>query len=573
MLTFRVLFSVLAVCMMLCIHAQPVLLTNAAVIDVKTGQLLEGRYILLDQGKIVEVGRMKALKKPAAAAEINVEGKYILPGMTDAHIHFFQSGGLYTRPDALDLTGKMPYHEERKEAFANTTDYFQRYLRLGITTIIDVGGPMHNFTIRDSVSKTTSSPNILVTGPLFSMVDNKPLEDTDAPIVQISDKEQADRLLAKILPYKPDFIKVWYIASPEMPAEKNFELVKYIGDKARANGLKLVVHATELNTATLAIDAGANVLVHSVTDTLVTDDFIAKLKKNKVAYIPTLIVENNYYTVFSTQLKNHKQDLAWANSFNYGSLTDLKAIPEKTLPPVVAYLKKNGLPSQLLKNEEIMRENLRRLYKAGALIVAGTDAGNIGTQHASSFIQELESMQKASISNVDLLRMATINPAIAFGKEGEWGSIEKNRKADLVVLEKNPLQDIAHLNSIDAIIKSGQYFKADTIVKESAEAVVQRQLNAYNARDIDAFLDTYTEDVELYMWQDPNPRKGKDLMRKDYEEMFKQVPDLYCEIISRIKLGNKIIDHEKVRFNGQYVQAIAIYEVENGKIKRVTFLE
>lgn len=96
---------------------------------------------------------------------IDGTGKFLMPGMIDAHIHFFQSGGLYTRPDAVDLRKKVPYEKEKTFGLINAADYMHRYLRLGITSVIDVGGPMSNFSIRDSVTKTTIAPNVLVTGP------------------------------------------------------------------------------------------------------------------------------------------------------------------------------------------------------------------------------------------------------------------------------------------------------------------------------------------------------------------------------------------------------------------------
>jgi hypothetical protein len=111
------------------------------------------------------------------------------------------------------------------------------------------------------------------------------------------------------------------------------------------------------------------------------------------------------------------------------------------------------------------------------------------------------------------------------------------------------------------------------ILKTTPETLVKQQLNAYNARNIDAFVEPYAEDVELYYFPNKLISKGKDAMRKDYGEMFSKLQDLHCEIKSRIIDGNYIIDKESVTGMGkQKIEATAIYEIKNDKISKVYFL-
>lgn len=564
---YSLLFTIILICSL---HAQQTVISNVNLVDVKAGKIIPGQSVIINGKKIEQAGAANKIKQPAGSQWIDGTGKYLMPGMTDAHIHFFQSGGLYTRPDAVDLRSKVPYEKEKEFGLNNAADYMNRYLRLGITTIIDVGGPMANFAARDSISKTTEAPNILVTGPLFSMVDREQF-GSDKPIIKITGKEEADALFSKMLPLKPDFIKIWYIANANMPAEKNFALVKYISEKTHANGLKLAVHATELKTAQLAVEAGADILVHSIDDEVIPDEFVKILVQKKVTYIPTLIVMNGYYQVFSGRLNNHPQDLAWANAFAYGTITDPEAMNETALPPVLKMLRKTGIPASAKRIDSVSAINLFKLNKAGVNIASGTDAGNIGTFHASSYLQELETMQKAGLSIAEIIKASTINPAIGFGKEQQMGSIEKGKLADMLLLQKNPLESLQHLNSIEYIFKSGKLIKADSLLKDSPEAVVQRQLNAYNARDIKAFMDTYSDDIELYNFPAMLTGKGMESI-KAYESFFTNTPNLYCEIEKRIVIGNKVIDHEKVRAGNNTFSAVAVYEVEKGKIKKVTFI-
>jgi imidazolonepropionase-like amidohydrolase len=555
------------------LKGQQIAIRNVNVIDLKSGKLLPGYSIFISNNKISWIGSDKKVRIDNQTTVVDGKGKYLMPGLIDSHIHFSQSGSLYTRPDAVDFTNLVPYEDERKRGFENTTDYLKRYLRLGITTVMDLGGPFSNFTIRDSISKTIISPNVLVTGPLFSIVESSGLALNDPPIVKVASNEDVDRLFNKMLPFKPDFIKVWYISGKEYPAEKSFPLVKYIAGLSSQNNLKLAVHATELKTAQLAVEAGANILVHSVEDEIIPDEFVNTLKDKNVTYIPTLMVSGNYSKAFSGKLPHHPQDLAWANAFAYGSLTDVEAMDTASLPRAIKWYRKQGIPQTDLRYDSVMRVNLRKLVNAGVNVATGTDAGNIGTFHASSYIQELEAMQGAGLSNIELLKASTMNAASGFGISDKYGSVEKGKKADLLLLQKNPLEAITNLNSVELIFKDGKIIKADTLVNESAEAIVQRQVNAYNARNIDGFMATYSQDIEIYDAKGKLLIKGHKQMREGYEGFFKNTENLYCQIENRIVINNKVIDKEKVRAGKEIIHAVAIYEVEADKIIKVTFLD
>ena len=108
----------------------------------------------------------------------------------------------------------------------------------------------------------------------------------------------------------------------------------------------------------------------------------------------------------------------------------------------------------------------------------------------------------------------------------------------------------------------------------SAESVVQAQLEAYNARDIDAFLATYADDVKLYQLPEKLLSEGIAPMRERYGELFKD-ERLHATIVNRIVMGNTVVDHERVRLTTPQgpgtVEAVAIYEVSGGKITKVWF--
>ncbi|MBO6607030.1 nuclear transport factor 2 family protein [Psychroserpens sp.] len=107
----------------------------------------------------------------------------------------------------------------------------------------------------------------------------------------------------------------------------------------------------------------------------------------------------------------------------------------------------------------------------------------------------------------------------------------------------------------------------------SVEAIVQRNLEAYNAKNIDAFMSDYADDIKLYAYPNQLQTEGKDAMRKSYQSWFERAQGLNAAIKKRIVIGNKVIDEEEVTANGQTFHAVAIYEVNNGKITKVTFIQ
>ena len=442
------------------------LISNTNVIDVATGNVIKEASVLFKDGVIQDVFTNKKYKLPPNTTVIDGTGKYVMPGMTDAHIHFFQTGGLYTRPDGYDFNHIKPYKTEREDAFNSAGDFMRRYLKAGITTVADVGGPFSNFIIRDSLSKQLLSPTVLVTGSLFSMVADKPLDNGDAPIVKTTTIAAADSLMDRLLAKKPDYIKIWYIVRPELPADKTFPVVQHIAKRTHDAKLKLAVHATQHKTAELAVDAGADLLVHSVDNEVISDQFLKKLVTNKVSYNPTFIVNRGDDGVLLGDFRPDANDVNNANPFFYGTLMDPEHMSEKELPKVFSTVRsrREAFVKRGRAQDSIMRINLKRVYDAGVNVVAGTDAGNPGTMHASSFVRELEAMKSAGLTNANLLKTATLNPANCFGMN--TGLVARGKIADMIILSKNPLEDISALNAPGYVIKAGKVLKTDTLVRE-----------------------------------------------------------------------------------------------------------
>ena len=129
-----------------------------------------------------------------------------------------------------------------------------------------------------------------------------------------------------------------------------------------------------------------------------------------------------------------------------------------------------------------------------------------------------------------------------------------------------------YLDNITRIAVNPSGNKIALVVNESPETVVQKQLDAYNARDIDRFMKTYAKEIALYNFPETLSTKGWDTMKLSYTQLFEQVVNLKAEIKNRIVIGNKVIDEEQVTYGERLLHAVAIYEVNHGKITKVTFL-
>ncbi|WP_440133642.1 amidohydrolase family protein [Chitinophaga sancti] len=553
-------------CLTMSAAAQTICIAHVNMIDVKKNVTLTDQTIIIDKDRIVATGPGVKVKVPADATVIDGTGKYLMPGMTDAHIHFFQSGGLYTRPDAMNLTAYYPYQQDQEYVKKHLGDLMARYLACGITTVYDVGGPMGNFDIREKANHDTAAPNAWVTGPLVSTYLPQRLDENDPPIVKVTTPEEAKALVQKELPHHPDFIKIWYIVYPGHKADSTLPIVKAAIAESHANGLKVAVHATQYETAKLAVAAGADILVHSVDDAVMDPGMLKLLKDKQVLYIPTLKVMGGYYRAMTQIQPFTTHELAYGDPFVLGTLTDLQH-----MPGAYDYMGTRASIHFPDKADTIMATNLKLAQQAGVLVAAGTDAGNIGTLHAASFLEDLLAMQEAGLSNYQIIRDATLNAAIGFGKEKDYGSIEKGKIADLILLDKDPVKDLHALGDVSLTIHRGKVFKKEDLLPVTPEILAQQQLNAYNAGNLEAFLAPYSDSVKIYdQTSGQLLLQGKEAMRTSYGKLFKVAPALHCQVVKRIVSGNTVVDEERVTgMQDKVLTAVVIYTIDHNKIIKV----
>jgi imidazolonepropionase-like amidohydrolase len=439
-------------------------IVGAAVIhpdrDATTAAAME--TIIISGDRIQAVGPAASTPVPAGARVIDAKGKWVIPGLIDAHVHFFQSGDLYTRPDGADFGKYMPYPKEVARNKARLPATFKVWLASGVTSVVDIGGPMWNFDMRDAARASPAAPRVAVAGPLVSSVDRVKLDIGDPPIIKTSTPEEAVALVKRELARKPDYIKVWFVFTREEDIPKQEVVVKAAGDAAHAAGVPLAVHATELATAKAALRAGADYLVHSVEDKSIDDEFLVLAKKNHIIYCPTLFVTNGYQYAFSGTWKPTEAEKRLADPEILAMMGDLGKIPSDAIPDRVRQLMAKPPTPQ---PGAISLFNLRRVWDEGIPVVMGTDAGNVGTLHGPSVFREMEYMTRAGLTPVQVLRSATTNGAKAMRMENDIGAIAPGRYADLVVLDANPLDSVDNLSRASLVMKGGKLFRPEELMK------------------------------------------------------------------------------------------------------------
>jgi imidazolonepropionase-like amidohydrolase len=271
--------------------------------------------------------------------------------------------------------------------------------------------------------------------------------------VRISSAEEARQLVARELERKPDYIKVWFINRPGDDLAAQEAIVRATAEAAHAAGLRLAVHATELLVAKSALHAGADYLVHSVEDEPVDEEFLALARERHILYCPTLFVGMGYSYALSGTWQATEAERRLADPQVLAGLR-LDEVPRDKLPERVAKLVSEH---REVAPPTVAMQNLLKVWNAGITVVMGTDAGNIGTLHGPGVFREMELMQRAGLTPLQVLRSATVNGAATMALS-DLGSVAAGKLADLAVLDADPLADVANLSHASLVFRDGHEF-------------------------------------------------------------------------------------------------------------------
>jgi imidazolonepropionase-like amidohydrolase len=398
--------------------AAVVALTNARVIDGTGRAALSPATIVIKNGRVDAIGRSEAVTVPPGAVLVNLTGKTIIPGLINAHGHL--NADQSNRPIREKLTGQLRVY----------ADY-------GVTTVVVLGtGPddlQDAVRLRDEQDHgPLARARVYVAGP--SLRELKTIAEARTGVDRYADA-------------RVDLIKMHLTG---MPTDTPPPVYAALIDEAHKRGLRVAAHLFYLKDAKGLLDAGVDVLAHSVRDQDVDPAFVSEIVRRKVGYIPTFTRDLAAFTYETTPA-------FFGDPFFVRHLDAYR--PQVTLlsSPAQQEKTRNSREAQAIKPalEQGMR-NLKRLSDAGALIAMGTDSGaNLGQWQGYFEHVELEMMVKAGLTPMQALVAAT-GGASSVWKLDRLGTLESGKWADLVVLNANPLDDIRNTRQISSIWVSGR---------------------------------------------------------------------------------------------------------------------
>ncbi len=422
-----------------------IVIEGGTLIDGTGASALSGTRILIEDGRIQEIGQREDLSIPAGARVIDAAGKYIIPGLIDSHVHY-----------------DMPW-------------LHRLYLANGVTTVRDLGGSIERLvTLREEISVgNILAPRMFVSG--------MPINPGSVRAMNLSSsREMAEKLVEAGV----DGIKVTGYTTDEL---------REIVEVAHANGLIVYGHTGPKRGnrgpgARLAIEAGLDGIEHALgiledaMDQAVPvpadyDPFDSShifrywygrmhtvVNSTTVGELVQLMVEEDVY--FAPTLNNFMRNFVQRNTPEVESDPNLKYIPEDEPDRFGRFTEEDR--QEWRKTMELMKEATYKFHEAGGLLINGTDSPGAALP-GWSLHQEMELFVEAGLTPMEALLATTLNNAKVLGKEDELGTIEAGKYADLIILDADPLQDITNTQEIHLVIKDGLVLDPELLLEENLE--------------------------------------------------------------------------------------------------------
>jgi len=434
--------------------------------------------VLVEDGKIVKV-QPAVTAIPKGYEKVDLDNKWLMPGLIDGHIHLAQSGGAFTRPDMFDAQKIQSYADDQNWLLANEKNILNDYMSFGITSVIDMGGPERNLKRHQQLSLDRQLPTIYAAGPLLAPMAVPKLQFEGKTFIQANSVFDAIEIVKQQLNFNSHIVKLVWTPETGLSPDQLFDLFQPAIALAKQHNKQIAVHVEDKANAISAIKAGADILVHGLMDDPVDDEFITLMKKHDVTYMPTLTAFKHYFELFKNERVFSRLDKDTSSpqvldSFktlmnNVNKTDQMFQIFVKYMPYVdqpaseIAALsaQEQNIIQQLSrvfsdKKYKLQLNNLKAILNSEINLGFGTDAGNPSTIHASSFADEIGAWQLAGASNAQIIKAATLGNAHALGLNDTLGSIKPGANADFTVLQQNPLNEIGTLMQPHMVIKNGK---------------------------------------------------------------------------------------------------------------------
>src|SRR5262245_26616064 len=395
--------------------AQVTVLTGATLIDGSGAAPQPNVTIVIENGRIRDLGA--GIAPPAGATVVDVAGKFVVPGIINGHGH----------------VGPAPRDRQLRQ-----------YALYGVTTTTSMATDPDDIVEYKARQKAgdLNGARILTVKYRFTTLasggsDYKTPEAARGKVDEIAGKGA-------------DFIKVWIDAQGGRVPKLSREYVSAVFEQARKHGKLTMAHIVELADARMAVDEGVNMLVHNVRDQDIPADFIATLKARNVSVISTLAREEGMFRAGGGATDNP--------FFTKGLAAEQVAELNKKL----AALANDPERAPLMRAFEQDKTNVKRLSDAGIRLGFGTDSGGASERF---FVQgyfehrQMELMLQAGLTPMQIIQSFSKNNSEMLGIDKDFGTLAKGKAADLLVLARNPLDDITNMRTMEAVYLGGRKFE------------------------------------------------------------------------------------------------------------------
>lgn len=429
------------------------LIANVNVIDVERGRVIPNQHVALQDGRIIKIASEGKYKFDAKNS-IDGSNKYLIPGLWDMHVHIREYQDLF----------------------------FPLFIANGVTGIRDMFNPsMEDLGKWKSEVNTSKKLSPKLISVASNIVDAPPLVWSGTEI--LNDPDSAKALVKRMKAKGADFIKVY----DKLPQRTYTSLL----EECKQHGIPIAGHVPDVVGIQDVIRGGQSSIEHLDDFTLNLsynyDEYQTKLKEaiNEMSFIQYRALKQQLSAQSFGERDEKKVEEVmtllkeygcWPSTSIFNIFHQLTNRPFQALnpedfglqyyPDSLAQRYRSGLqkpfPKPLQSNlSTLMRAKLKLLEdfeRFDVPFLVGTDASPIrAVVPGVSLHRELELMGEADISPMTLLKSATIYPAVFMGMQNDYGGVEENKIADLVLLSKNPLEDISNTSTIEAVFLNGQY--------------------------------------------------------------------------------------------------------------------
>ncbi len=423
---------------------------GATLVDGTGRKPIENASIVIRDDVIAGIETESRGDWPERVQVIDARGKFVIPGLWDSHIHVGGSAGGLVSPEEFS-----PEQYELN---------WRAYLYNGITSIFDAGGAKDSMLEWRKSEREGSllGPRVFAAGPGFTAPGGHPASTIYAGMDwlveqatrQVDDPDLARQKVREVVADGVDAIKAIYDDSGGMLPKLSLDVLRAITDEAHEQGKRVFVHVQNAPDAIDALNAGADGIEHMVrADEAGWEEALELAAQKGVFWTPTLAVmealgrmgDMTYFDNYETEGSVSRVVLEGIRQVWQDAGTDR---PEPLEPCL---------------------ESLRRARELGVKVALGTDAGNPAVFHGLGVHRELKLMVRAGYSPMEAIIAATGKAAEKLGVEGELGTVEEGKAADLLVLSADPLADIRNARQVEVVIKRGTVYRRDELAIKPGE--------------------------------------------------------------------------------------------------------